>query len=308
VATIDADSITAGFLTCGASGAIGVFQAVTLGYFKVVIDSLTLKVGPLDFSGDADFTAVASTIQTAVRAKGAGSETVIYDTDHFVITSGTLTNQSNVGYLRPYLPAVSDVDLSTSTYMQGRTGGLAVQTLSVVTSGLSGMLAANGAAAALSTDDDGEKACYLYVCDTNLENGQFVLVTSNGADSVVVTPAFATPPVAGWYWYMGAIVPSWTKWLDFGSSQHKQKMHGWAITIPPGEETEMNFLGIHGMQDLSSTVRTTQVQQIGGTEDTTNTRRLKDKAATQHGVRIFRPSSTHGLKLEDITGTHAPRV
>lgn len=306
VNTIAADVETAGYLTCGTSGAIATFQAVTSGYFRVEIDGYTMDIGPLDFSGAADFDAVAVIIQAAIRAETGALETVVYSTDHFVITSGTLTNQSNVGYLLPYLPTVSDVDLSDESYMNGREGKC-TQTLAVSTSTLN-LLSGTGAAAALSTDGDGEEGCFVFICDTNLENGQLARVVSNDGDNITVTPAFSTAPVAGWYWYMGAIIPSWTKWMDFGSSQHKQKLHGIAITVPPGEDTQMNLLAIHSMQNLSSTVRETEVQQLGGTEDTVNTRHMKDREATQHGLRIFRPSSTHGLKIEDITVTHRPSV
>jgi len=307
IGSMGADTEDAGYLTCGAAGALAVFQAVKNGYFKVEIDAEVLEIGPLDFSGQAGMAGVATVIQSAIRALTVNLDTVVYDTDHFIITSGTTTNQSNVSYLLPYLPAVTDIDLSAVAYLNGR-DGKATKTGAVNTSAISSLLAFNGAPAALSAVNDGEEGCFLYVCDTNLENGQFARIVSNTADTAVITPALATAPAAGWYFYVGAIVPSWTKWMDYGSSQHKQKIHGVSIAAQPGEDDEMNYLAIHGMQNLSSTVRTTEVQQLGGSNDTVNTRHLKDREATQQGVRIFRPSSTHDLKIEDITIIHRPVV
>jgi hypothetical protein len=85
-------------------------------------------------------------------------------------------------------------------------------------------------------------------------------------------------------------------------------MHGIAITVVPETGTTGNRVFVHGMQDLSSAIRTHKVFTIGGTADVTNTIRLSDKPANQHGVRVFRPSSEYGLTIEDITIEHRAKV
>lgn len=107
---------------------------------------------------------------------------------------------------------------------------------------------------------------------------------------------------------MGGIVPSITKWFDFGSPQHKNKIWGIAMAVDPDEDDGGNFLGIHGMIDLEDTVRKTRVINIGGDADTVNSFHLRDTYATQHGLKILRPNSEHDLKIRSITLTHNPKV
>jgi hypothetical protein len=75
-------------MVCGAAGSnLAAFQAITDGAF--FIGDEVYQVTGLDFSGDASFDDVASTIQTAMRDAGNGnmpSATCIWDTDHFVLT------------------------------------------------------------------------------------------------------------------------------------------------------------------------------------------------------------------------------
>jgi len=162
--------------------------------------------------------------------------------------------------------------------------------------------------AAMETGADGESGIWMYVCDSNYRNGQYVLIASNTASTAVVTPNPSTSPVAGWHWYAGGIVPTWTKWFDWGSPQHLQKVNGIAITVKPITDDTDNVMAMHGMHDLSTTVRTTKTQTLGGSNDTVNTLKDKDKPSTQQGYTIQRPSSLHDFKIEDITINHAPRV
>ena len=304
-------SKSAGYLTCSTAGSATYtdWKAITDGYFSVTIDDLDLDCGPCDFSGASvdRMDNVATVIQNAIAAAGDTSAVVAWSTDHFVITSGTLTNRSDVSFLRPYYPSVGITDISGKTWINGQSDQ-ATQTLSVSQIILTLRDMDDALDPGLATDDDGEEGCYIYICDTNMENGQYLKVITNTASTVTLTPAPATTPVAGWYWFMGGIVPIWNKWFDFGSPHHKNKVFGVAVAVDPSEEDTGNKLALHGAQDLDNTVRTTRVIPIGGDADTVNSFHLRDKYATQQGLKLLRPNSEHDLKIRSITVTHSPKV
>jgi hypothetical protein len=307
IASVAAATTTAGYLTCGKFGnTLANLKLVTAGYFKVTIDNTERSVGPINFSGAADLDACAVLIQTAIRAQTGATETCVYATDRFRITSSTATNQSNVDYLRPYSIDLTTTDISGKNYLNGREN-FASKTFAISSRVLT-LTDMAGIAAVTDITHDGEKGVYVYVCDANYRNGQYALVAANTATTITVTPNFSTDPVAGWYWFLGGIVPTYTKWIDYGSPQHKNKLHGVAVTVKPESGTDGNNLVLHGMQDLVSTIRTTKTAAIGGQADTVQVLRLQDKEATQTGIKIMRPSSRWPLKIEDITLVHAPRV
>ena len=305
--TVGAETITGGRLDCGVYGnTLANLKAVTEGYFSITVDDTGYDVGPIDFSGAADEDAAAALIQTAIRTQTSGSELCTYEVNLYRIVSGTTTNRSNISYLRAYIPDSSATNISGKNYLNGEDGyGTLTEAVTQIVLTLDD---ADSAVAALLTTGDGEVGCYLYVCDTDGKYGQYALVADNDATTVTVTPSFATVPVAGWHWFLGGIVPTWTKWFDWGAPQHRSKMHGTVITIAPGEEASGNNLYLHGMQSLSSTVRTAKKLALGGSQDTTNTLNLSDKPANQHGISIKRPNSVQGLKIEDIGLVHSPRV
>lgn len=103
-------------------------------------------------------------------------------------------------------------------------------------------------------------------------------------------------------------MPVYEKWFDFGSPQHKKKQYGTAVSVENVTGTDGNRMGLHGKQNLSSTIRTRKIQALGGTNDTVNTLKLADRAATQHGIRINRPNAVHDFKMTDIVISHAPIV
>ena len=78
-----------GILTGGtsATSVIGTWNAVTDGEFAITIDGTAVDVTGLDFNADADMDAVAATIQVGLRAATGTLETVVWDTDHFIITA-----------------------------------------------------------------------------------------------------------------------------------------------------------------------------------------------------------------------------
>ena len=88
----------AAFLTgdTDAQSNYAVWEAITDGSFRITIDGTAYNVDAIDFTGDTDMDDVAATIQAALRAQTSGSETVVWSTDHFVITSGITTSTSEV--------------------------------------------------------------------------------------------------------------------------------------------------------------------------------------------------------------------
>jgi len=305
--TVATATTTAGKLDCGVYGnTLANLKLLTAAYFSITVDDTSYDVGPIDFSGAADADAAAALIQTAIRTKTSGSELCVYSTDHYRITSGTTTNRSNISYLRPYIPSSSATSISGKNYLNGEDGfGTKTGAVSQIVLTLDDI---NGSVAALETDGDGEMGCYLYVCDTDGKSGQYALVATNDATTVTVTPNFTTAPVAGWHWFLGGIVPTYTKWFDWGAPQHRSKLYGTVITVAPGESATANKMFLHGMQDLSTGIRSAKRLALGGSQDSTNTINLSDQPANQHGISIKRPNSVQGLKIEDITLVHAPRV
>jgi len=305
IASVGTQTATAGFLTCGTAGnAIGAWQALTEAYMAVTVDKVDHNVGPMDFSGDADFDAVAATVQVAVRAATGGSETCVWDTDHFILTSGTTTNISDFDYLRPYYPSSDASNISGKDFMNGEEG-FSARTLSVNKVVLN-VLDMDGNALTLNETADKEKGIWVAICDTNGESLQYALVVDNDTTSITVTPDFSTTPSAGWFFFLGAIVPSYTKWIDAGSPQHKHHIDSVAMTVKPDQGTEGNRMFLHSMRELNTTVMASDYQPLGSNQDAVNMFRPKDKPVTQYGMKLFRPGCKHDLKVEDIVVTHHP--
>lgn len=80
---------TPAFLTGGSSAesSVPAWSGVQDGSFAITIDGVAYNVDGIDFSGDADMDDVAATIQAAIRAATSSTETCVWDTDHFVITT-----------------------------------------------------------------------------------------------------------------------------------------------------------------------------------------------------------------------------
>jgi len=192
--------------------------------------------------------------------------------------------------------------------MNGR-DGYATKTYVVNTRVLTMYQNDGSTAADIETGADGEKGVFLAVCDTNGESLQYRRIVDNDATTITLAPDFDTAPVAGWYWFIGGIVPRWKKWFDFNAPQHKHKIHGLAVTTDPLYHENYNRMFIHGYQNLDeTTVRTNANIVLDSTADTTNTLMLADRPATQQGIEILRPSSSTDLNIEDITITHKPQV
>jgi len=302
---------TASYLTCATAGSATYtdYQAITAGYFRISIDGEEYNIGAVNLSTASSMASAATLLTTAVQLQTGNADVISWSTDHFVITSGSTADASAVGYMQPYYPTpTGTTDLSSKTWMNGRSD-TATKTYLVSTRVLTMYQDDGSTASVIETGADGEKGVFLTVCDTNGENLQYRRITDNDATTITISPDFTTAPVAGWYWFIGGIVPKWKKWFDFGAPQHKHKLHGIAITTDPEYHEDYNRMFIHGYQNLDEdTVRTKKAIVLDSTADTTNTIMMADQPATQHGIEVLRPSSQADLNIEDITFTQRPKV
>lgn len=83
----------------GAQSDYRVWNDVTDGEFAITIDGDAYDITGIDFTGDGDMDDVAATIQAAIRAATSSTETCVWSTDHFVITSVDTTVDSEVSVL-----------------------------------------------------------------------------------------------------------------------------------------------------------------------------------------------------------------
>jgi hypothetical protein len=72
------------------------WAAVTDGSFTISIDGVEYDITGVDFTGDTTMEEVAATLQVAVRAATSSTETVVWSTDHFIISSVDTTDSSAI--------------------------------------------------------------------------------------------------------------------------------------------------------------------------------------------------------------------
>ena len=119
-ATLVADSAGT-MLTLAPGATLAEFVAVTSGGFNIDIDGATQNIVTLDFTGAADFDAVAAILETALDSAVAGT-TCVYDATAndseggFLITSPTVGVLSIIGKLSA--PATG-TDISASGFLNG---------------------------------------------------------------------------------------------------------------------------------------------------------------------------------------------
>jgi hypothetical protein len=101
---------------------LATWTAITTGSFKIGMDAVApVNVTAISFAAAGNLNAVASIIQTAVRAANAGfaAATVIYDGTRFIIRSGTTGVASTVTFASP---TGSGVDISAMLAATAATG------------------------------------------------------------------------------------------------------------------------------------------------------------------------------------------
>lgn len=130
--TVVTDSIeahatyTPAYLVGGASAEsnVAIWDSVTNGSFRATIDGTARNFDAINFTGVTTMAEVASTIQTKIRAVTGSTETCVWSTDHFIITSANTTSSSQVSVLTTSTGTVG-TDISgagASTYMDSETG------------------------------------------------------------------------------------------------------------------------------------------------------------------------------------------
>jgi len=119
----------AGYLTGhDAPSAVAVFDDVTDGAFAATVDGVAIEVTGIDFTAtDPDgvvtsFDEVAARVQRDLRLVTGGLETVVYDTDHFVFTSGVANASGNFSVLSTIAtPAGTDISGVGTAYLDAET-------------------------------------------------------------------------------------------------------------------------------------------------------------------------------------------
>ena len=76
------------------TGDLSELKAITDGSFTIIVDGTTINVSGLDFSGETNFTGVASTITTALNGPSCSWDSFF---KAFVITSATTGDESTIG-------------------------------------------------------------------------------------------------------------------------------------------------------------------------------------------------------------------
>lgn len=117
---------TPAYMTGGASAETNtaLWDSVTDGSFRATIDGTAYNFDGIDFSAITSMETVASTIQTKMQTVTGTSLTVVWSTDHFVITSANTTSSSEISVLTTSTGTVG-TDISgagAGTWMDSETG------------------------------------------------------------------------------------------------------------------------------------------------------------------------------------------
>jgi hypothetical protein len=98
-ATWGADfAVRAAYVTGGtnAPGNFALWTSITNGSFRIEIDGTWYNITGINFTGYSSMDTIAGKIQLEIRTVTGGMETVIWETDHFIITSGAIPASSSI--------------------------------------------------------------------------------------------------------------------------------------------------------------------------------------------------------------------
>lgn len=89
---------TPAYLTGGTSATTNIPQwaGTTDGSFQITIDGTPRSITGINFTGVTDMAGVATKLQTALRTVTGSTETVVWSTNHFVISSANTTSSSAI--------------------------------------------------------------------------------------------------------------------------------------------------------------------------------------------------------------------
>lgn len=119
------------YMTGGASAEsnVAIWDSVSNGSFRGTFDGTARNIDGIDFTATGplgivtSMAEVASVIQYYLRAQTGSTETVVWSTDHFVITSGNTTSSSQVSVLTTSTGTVgTDISGVGTVYMDSETG------------------------------------------------------------------------------------------------------------------------------------------------------------------------------------------
>lgn len=118
---------TPAFLTGGTSAEsnVAIWDSVSDGEFAITIDGVAREITGLDFTAPVtDMDEVAAVIQAGIRAATGSTETCVWDTNHFVVTSADTTASSAITVTSTVaVPAGTDISgAGGSVYMDAETG------------------------------------------------------------------------------------------------------------------------------------------------------------------------------------------
>lgn len=110
----DGNTYTPAFLTgdTGAQSNAATWAAVTDGEFKISINGTAYNIAGINFTGVTTMAEVATKIQTAIRAATGSTETVVWSTNKFIISSVLTTSSSAI-------TVTSTVDTPAGTDISG---------------------------------------------------------------------------------------------------------------------------------------------------------------------------------------------
>ena len=115
---------TPAYLTGGGSATAhgALWTGVTDGSFTISIDGTEYDITGLDFSSTTDEDDIAAAIQVAIRAATSSTETCVWSTDHFIISS-VLTTSSSAITVTSAVGSGTDISGAGATeYMDAETG------------------------------------------------------------------------------------------------------------------------------------------------------------------------------------------
>ena len=142
-ATFNIPSLTfvPAFLTgaVSATALVATWVPISDGSFAIAIDGIPYTITGIDFAAAATMADVASIIQTAIRTATGHLETVVWSTDHFIISSVNVTIASAIT-VTSATGVGTDISGVAVGFMSANTGnGVVTPAGGIVTSGRRGM-------------------------------------------------------------------------------------------------------------------------------------------------------------------------
>lgn len=120
----DVRAVAQAYLTGGtsATSVVATWNAVTDGSFAITIDGTARNITGLNFSTAASMADVASIIQTGIRAATGSTETCVWSTNKFVITSASFEWTSQVSVTSAVGSGTDISGVGATAFMDAETG------------------------------------------------------------------------------------------------------------------------------------------------------------------------------------------